>query len=444
MTLSASQVLSVQEGSDDRLLIDGGSPLRGSVTIGGAKNAALPIMAACLLTADWCVLSNVPDIEDIQCMASVLRSLGAEVNFLGRHEVAIRAAHVTTSRTPAELAKRMRASFLAMGPLLARSGRAEAPHPGGCAIGVRPVNVDVRGFEAMGAHTSYADGYYVSEADRLRGTKLYLDYPSHTGTENLLMAACLARGITVIKHASIEPEVADLAHFLTRMGARISGVGSPVLEIEGVDQLYGANYKVMPDRLEAGTFLIGGVISRGDVTVTDVVTEHLDAVTYKLAETGAAVEEGEDWVRARYSGRLQAVDIQAIAYPGFPTDLQAAFGALLTQAKGTSLIHERVFENRLLYANELCKMGAQIEVINGSMARVHGPTPLHGTTVQALDIRSGAALVLAALAAEGTTIIEQPYHLDRGYEDLVATYGVLGGRIARVPSTAQPHADGHA
>lgn len=426
----------LSEAVGDRLVIEGGYPLSGSVDIGGAKNAALPIMAACLLTADWCVLSNLPDIEDIQTMAGVLRALGAEVNFLSRHEVAIRAANLRTCRTPRELATRMRASFLVTGPLLSRLGRAEAPHPGGCAIGVRPVNVDVRGFEAMGARITYADGYYVAEAPRLRGTKLYLDYPSHTGTENLLMAACLAEGTTIIKHASIEPEVSDLAAFLLRMGARISGIGSPVLRVEGVDQLSGANYRVMPDRLAAGTFLIGGVISGGSITTHHVIPEHLDAVCYKLREAGAGVEEGADWVRAWSTGRLQAVDIQAIAYPGFPTDLQAAFGALLTQASGVSLIHERVFENRLLYANELRKMGANIEVMNGAMARIHGPTRLHGATVQALDIRSGAALALAALAAEGVTTIERPYHLDRGYEDFVATLAQVGARIARI-------SDGH-
>ncbi|MBI4491904.1 MAG: UDP-N-acetylglucosamine 1-carboxyvinyltransferase [Chloroflexi bacterium] len=431
MSVSPSTQVLLREVPGSRLVVEGGHPLSGSVHIGGAKNAALPIMAACMLTPEWCVLSNVPDIEDIHTMAEVLRALGVEVNFLGRHEVAIRAAHLSRTRSVAELATRMRASFLVMGPLLGRIGRVEAPHPGGCAIGVRPVNVDVRGFEAMGARISYGDGYYAAEAERLRGAKLYLDYPSHTGTENQLMAACLAQGKTVIKHASIEPEVADLAAFLTRMGARISGVGSPVIEVEGVDQLYGANFKIMPDRLAAGTFLIAGVISGGEVTTREVIPEHLDAISYKLAEAGAEVEEGRDWVRARANGRLQAVDIQAIAYPGFPTDLQAAFGALLTQASGTSQIHERVFENRLLYANELRKMGADIEVINGSMARVHGPTPLKGTTIQALDIRSGAALVLAALAAEGTTNIERPYHLDRGYEDMVTTLASLGAHLER-------------
>ena len=341
-----------------RLVIVGGRPLFGTVEIGGAKNAALPIMAACLLTDEWFIVSNVPDIEDIQTMAQVLRSFGAEVNFLGRHEVAIRAANLHSCRAPADLAQRMRASFLVMGPLLSRFGRSEAPHPGGCAIGVRPVNVDVRGFENMGATIAYEDGYYVAEAKRLQGTQLYLDYPSHTGTENLMMAACLAGGSTVVKHASMEPEVVDLARFLARMGARIHGAGSPFIAVEGVDSMHGANFRLMPDRLAAGTYAVAGVISRGSVTVSQIIPEHLDAVTHKLREANAVVDEHPDRTTAGWSQPLTAVEIQAIAYPGFPTDLQSSFGALLTQACGSRIIHERVFENRFLYTRELRKMGA--------------------------------------------------------------------------------------
>ncbi len=413
-----------------RLVIEGGRPIHGTVEIGGAKNAALPIIAACLLTDEWCIISNVPDIEDIHTMAAAMRALGAEVNFLSRQEVAIRAANLRTWRTPEELARRMRASFLLVGPLLTRFGRAEAPHPGGCALGVRPVNVDVRGFEDMGASISYQDGYYVASATRLQGTQLYLDYPSHTGTENLLMAACLARGTTVIKHASMEPEVVDLARFLARMGARIHGAGSPFITVEGVDRLRGANYRVMPDRLAAGTYAVAGVISRGEVTVAHVIPEHLDAVTHKLREAGAYVHEEQDRITVGWRQPLTAVEIQAIAYPGFPTDLQAAFGALLTQARGTSIIHERVFENRFVYAAELRKMGAEIKV-TGQTARIQGITPLHGAHVRATDIRSGAALVLAALAAEGTTTIDDTYHIDRGYDSLVPTLAALGACIRR-------------
>jgi UDP-N-acetylglucosamine 1-carboxyvinyltransferase len=324
----------------------------------------------------------------------------------------------------------MRASFLVVGPLLARLGRAEAPHPGGCAIGERPVNVDVRGFEAMGARIEVKDGLYVAETDGLVGRKIYLDYPSHTGTENLLMSATLARGQTIIKHASLEPEVADLARFLQAMGANIEGIGTSFLTVEGVPRLHSANHRIIPDRLAAGTFAIAGVISEGEVAVRQVIPDHLDAVGYKLSEMGATVAEGDTWVSAGYRGPLEAVELQAIAYPGFPTDLQAAFGALLTQARGTSIVHERVFEDRLGYAQELNKMGADIEV-SGQTARVKGPARLHGTTVRARDIRSGAALVLAALRAEGTTVIEDAYHIDRGYEDIELALSRLGARVSR-------------
>jgi UDP-N-acetylglucosamine 1-carboxyvinyltransferase len=428
MILKPSEGISSRPARPVRLHIEGGHPLHGTVRIGGAKNAALPIMAACLLTPDWCILSNVPNIEDIQTMAGVMEGLGAEIRFLGPHEVAIRAERISQTRSPEWLARQMRASFLVMGPLIARVGHAESPHPGGCEIGERPVNVDVRGFEAMGARLHHVDGYYVADADRLVGRKLYLDYPSHTGTENLLMAACLADGKTVIKHASMEPEVADLAQFLVDMGANISGIGTSMLEVEGVERLHGANHAVMPDRLEAGTFLIAGVISGGDVTVSEVIPEHLDAVTYKLREAHASVEETDESVTAASTGSLEAVEIQAIAYPGFPTDLQSAFSTLLTQARGMSLVHERVFENRLGYGLELAKMGARFEVA-GQTARITGPTALRGTDVRALDIRSGAAVVLAALAAQGVTTIHDIHHLDRGYDHLLETLTGLGAVV---------------
>jgi UDP-N-acetylglucosamine 1-carboxyvinyltransferase len=430
VTTTAAASVKAPERAGQRLIIEGGCRLQGSVPITGAKNSALPIMAACLLTPDWCVLSNVPDIEDIQTMAKVLQSLGAEVNFLSRHSVAIRAERIHSSRADPELARRMRASFLVVGPLLARLGHAEAPHPGGCDIGERPVNVDVRGFEAMGASVRAVDGSYLAETDGLQGTTLYLDYPSHTGTENLMMAASLARGQTVIKHASLEPEVADLAHFLVAMGARIEEIGTSFLKVEGVSRLQGANHPIMPDRLAAGTYAIAGVISNGEVTVQQVIPEHLDAVGYKLNEMGARVAVGDNWLTAGNGRPLQAVEVQAIAFPGFPTDLQAAIAALLTQANGVSPVHERVFENRLGYAQELAKMGANIEV-SGQTARITGPTRLRGTTVRALDIRCGAALVLAALAADGATVIEDAFHLDRGYEDMEQTLASLGAKVSR-------------
>jgi UDP-N-acetylglucosamine 1-carboxyvinyltransferase len=434
------------------ILVEGGYPLSGAVSVSGSKNAGLPILAACLLTDEPCTIRNLPDIEDIYTMLEVLRALGAEVDHRpAARTVTIRARGLVADEVPRELGTRMRASFLAVGPLLARLGRAVAPHPGGCDIGMRPVNVDVRGFQAMGARVvQEADpaggtdprGYdrkvrYVIQAPRLRGTRLYLDYPSHTGTENLLLAACCADGVTVIRHASMEPEVGDLANFLLAMGARIRGIGTSTLEIDGVERLHGAEHALIPDRLAAGTFLIAGVISGGAVRVEDVVPEHLEPVTYKLTEAGARVDEGADWVSAGANGRLEGVDVQAIHYPGFPTDLQAAFAALLTQAEGKSVIHERVFENRLEYAADLRTMGADIEVdASGQRATILGHRRLRGAPlVYARDIRSGAAVVLAALAAyDRPTIIIHAYHLDRGYEDLVGTLASLGARIRRLNS----------
>jgi UDP-N-acetylglucosamine 1-carboxyvinyltransferase len=419
--------------SQTTLVVQGGAPLRGTVEIGGAKNAALPIMAASLLTRGTCIIHNVPHIEDINTLAELLRALGARVEFPERHTAVIDGSNLTSHRAPAEFVAKMRASFLVMGPLLSRLGAAEAGHPGGCEIGMRPVNVDVEGFRAMGARVESDDDAYRIACPRLQGTRMYLDYPSHTGTENLLMAACLAEGETVIRHASAEPEVIDLAHFLMSMGAQIMGAGTNHIVVNGVPDLHGTEYTVMPDRLIAGTFLAAGLITHGDVTVDDIIPEHLDAVSYKLDKMGAQVEIGESSLRCAWPGddRLERVDIQAIHYPGFPTDLQAVFGALLTQAHGTSTILERVFENRLGYAAQLNKMGADVTV-EANKATIHGPTPLHGATINGLDIRSGAALTLAALAAEGETKINDAQHVDRGYEDFVDVLRRLGGDISRV------------
>ncbi len=416
----------------ERFIIEGGVPVSGTVQVDGAKNAALPVMAACLLTKERCVVQNIPNIQDIRSMARVLESIGARVEFLGNGALAIEAPEIESGSPPSDLMRRMRASFLVMGPLLARTGRAQAPHPGGCAIGIRPVNVDIRGFIAMGTRIQQSGGNYVASTAQggLHGATIYLDYPSHTGTENLLMAAVLAKGKSVIKHASVEPEVVDLANFLVKMGARISGIGSTRLEVEGVDELHGCDYSVIPDRLFAGTFAIAAAITGGDVRLDRVIPEHMDPVTYKLLEAGIQVEEGGNWLRVHGTMPLSPVEIQAIHYPGFPTDLQAAFGALLTQAAGTSLIHERVFENRLLYADELRKMGADIQV-SGQTAEITGPTPLTGTAVRALDIRSGAAVILAALAAEGTTMVEDAQHVNRGYADIVETLAGIGASIKR-------------
>jgi UDP-N-acetylglucosamine 1-carboxyvinyltransferase len=416
-----------------RILVEGGSTLRGEVYISGAKNAALPLMASGLLTSDELVLENVPIIEDILVMAELLRYLGARVEVDSKaHRVVIQASEVTDHRVPPHLGRKMRASFLVTGPLLARTGHFRAPHPGGCAIGTRPVNVDIHGMQSMGARVGQDDDEYWAEATALRGTKIYLDYPSHTGTENLLMAACLAEGRTIIKHASTEPEVVNLAQCLTAMGARIMGAGTSVIEIEGVSRLHGAIHIVMPDRIEAGTFAIAGAIAGGEVRLVGVNPLDLDPLTYKLRQAGVEVAEGDASIVVRGTRNLRPVDVQALPFPGFPTDLQAEFAALMTQANGVSTIFERVYENRMGYANELRKLGANIEVISGQVARIRGPAQLYGTTVRALDIRCGAALVLAALAARGTTEILDAHHLDRGYEDMVGKLCSLGAIIRRV------------
>jgi UDP-N-acetylglucosamine 1-carboxyvinyltransferase len=364
----------------DRFVIEGGVPLRGEVQVSGSKNAALPIIAASLLTREDVIIDNLPLIEDIRHMLSIVESLGAEVELdEDAHTVRIRARDLRSYEIPAELGTIMRASFLAMGPLLARTGRGVGPMPGGCAIGRRPVNVDVNGFAAMGAQVEHDGQAYRIKADRLQGARMYLDYPSVTGTEDLLMAASLAKGKTVIKHAATEPEVIALAECLTRMGAKIRGAGTSLIEVDGVGELYGVHLRCQPDRIEAGTFLVAGLITGGDVTVQDVVVPHLDPIIHKLAEVGAIVEEGETSVRVCANGHLEGVELQTLHYPGFPTDLQSVFTTLLTQCHGTSLVHERVFDNRLGYVKELQKLGARVRVTGGQTAEIDGPTPLVGT-----------------------------------------------------------------
>ncbi len=415
--------------------MEGGSTLKGETLVSGAKNAALPLMAAGLLTTEELVLENVPIIEDTLAMAQLLQHLGATVEVDTKaHRVIICAEKITNHHIPSHLGRKMRASFLVTGPLLARLGHFRAPHPGGCAIGTRPVNVDIHGMQSMGARVVQDDEGYCAEASRLRGTKIYLDYPSHTGTENLLMAACLAEGRTIIKHASTEPEIANLAQCLVAMGAKIIGAGTSMIEIEGVERLHGALHIVMPDRIEAGTFAIAGAITAGEVRLVDVNPLDLEPLTYKLRQAGVDVAEGDASIVVRGRKPLKPVDVQALPFPGFPTDLQAEFAALMTQAEGTSTIFERVYENRLGYAGELRKLGADIEVLSGQVARVRGPSALKGTTVRALDIRCGAALVLAALAAQGTTEILDAHHLDRGYENLVGKLKSLGAHIERFES----------
>ncbi len=437
--MTATEPAAVRDWRSDRVLsIAGGTPLRGSVTISGSKNAALPILAATLLTREDVLLSNVPDLSDIRTMIELLRSLGAEAEFdRERGQVRVRAATITSTSAPPNLVEKMRASFLVAGPLLARMGRMQASTPGGCQLGVRPVDVDVRGFRQMRARVEASDSHIVAEAEnsRLRGTGIFMDYPSHTGTENLLMAATLAEGRTTIVNASCEPEIVALGNMLVRMGARIRGLGSPTITVDGVDRLTGVSETILPDRLEAGTYAIAAVITGGEVTLDRVIEADMLPIRAKLEEAGAEIWARGDSMLVRPGNGLRAVEVQTLPYPGFPTDLQAAFAVLMTQATGTSRIKERVFEDRLRYVEQLRLLGADVwvEKLNetriGNEALITGPTPLRGTDVKAIDIRAGAGMVLAGLIAEGETRVHQIHHLARGYEDLVGKLQTLGAQI---------------
>jgi UDP-N-acetylglucosamine 1-carboxyvinyltransferase len=420
-----------------RMVVASGTRLKGEITANGAKNAATKMMASALLTREPVVLDHVPNIDAIRTQAELLRSLGATVEYdPATHQMTIVAERLSGHRLDEELAARERASFLLVGPLLARVGQVNAPKPGGCKLGERPVNVDVRGFTAMGAEVLHLNGHYQAQTTGLRGARIYLDYPSHTGTENLMMAACLAEGTTVIKNAACEPEVVALAEHLTRMGAMIRGAGTPKIEIVGVHALHGTRTRVMPDRIEAGSFAIAAAMTGGEVVIRRVIPDHLDSLVHKLDECGAEVFTRDDALLVRRTRPLCAVEVQAIHYPGFPTDLQAPFCALLTQAEGTSIVHERVFEDRFRYVDELRKLGAVVETngTNGTSAQatrahVFGPAKLRGAAVQALDLRCGIALIIAGLAADGSTVIADFHHAERGYEDLTGRFRSLGANL---------------
>lgn len=423
------------------LRIRGGSPLRGEVTIGGAKNAALPLLAATLLTAEPCVLNNIPSLSDIQTMTGLLAALGAEVDYdPARHRVTIQASNITTTDAPQELVAKMRASFLVAGPLLGRMGQMSASTPGGCQLGVRPVDVDVRGFRQMGARIDANEQFISGDTlgQGLRGAAIYMDYPSHTGTENLLMAATLASGKTTIVNASCEPEVVALGSMLNRMGARISGLGSPNITVEGVDRLHGVSETILPDRLEAGTYAIAAVVTGGEVQLNNINEPDMLPVRAKLEEAGAEIWARPGSMLVRGGASLKSVEVQTMPFPGFPTDLQAAFAVLMTQANGVSKLKERVFEDRLKYTDELRALGADIAVEKlgpnryGTEAVITGPTPLTGATVRCLDIRAGAGVVIAGLIAAGETEVRDIYHIDRGYERMVPKLRALGADIDEV------------
>ena len=420
----------------DKLSIRGNGPLRGEVRISGAKNAALPVLAASLLTAGSMRIGNVPRLRDISTMTELLRTLGTQVEAAG-DELVTSTRQVHSVRAPYQLVKTMRASILVLGPLLARFGAAEVSLPGGCAIGSRPVNLHIQGLKAMGAAITIEDGYIKAHTTGLHGARIVFDLVSVTGTENLMMAATLASGATVLENAAREPEIVDLANCLNAMGARIKNAGQATITIEGVAELHGASHRIIPDRIESGTFLVAAAASGGRVRLLDTAPALLDVVVDKLREAGAAVSSGADWIELDMQGRrARAVSVVTAPYPAFPTDMQAQFVALNAVAEGLATVKETIFENRFMHVQELQRMGADIE-LQGKTAIIRGSDKLRGAPVMATDLRASAGLVIAALAADGETTIDRIYHLDRGYDGIETKLARLGAAIRRIPGEAR-------
>lgn len=418
----------------EKLIIHGGHELHGRVKISGAKNAVLPIIAATLLAQDKpCVLDEVPYLNDVCTIAEVLRQLGAKVNFnRQQHTLFVDSTVLKTVDAPYDLVRKMRASFVIMGPLLARYGKAKISMPGGCAIGTRPIDLHLKGFEALGAEIEIGHGFISATAPNgLKGTSIYLDFPSVGATENIIMAACMAEGQTILENAAQEPEIIDLANFLNIMGAKIRGAGTNVIKITGVPKLIGHNYTIIPDRIEAGTYMVAVAMTGGDIYIENAISEHLKPVIAKLNEAGVKIEEDIDGIRVSCNKRPKAIDIKTLPYPGFPTDMQAQFMAMLTIADGTGLVTETVFENRFMHVDELKRMGACIKV-DGRTSIVEGVPSLNGCQVKATDLRAGAAMVLAGLVANGETEVSYIHHIDRGYDNLVEKLCGLGADICRV------------
>lgn len=416
----------------EKLVIHGGKPLEGTVRVSGAKNAVLPIIVASMLGTTQSVLTEIPKLDDVHTVCEVITSLGVQIEQPQAGTLVIDASHLTSTSAPYDLVRRMRASFLVMGPLLARKGHAKISLPGGCSIGARPIDLHLKAFEAMGAVINLENGDIEASVENgLKGAQIYLDFPSVGATENVLMAASLAEGRTVLENAAEEPEIVDLATYLNSMGANIRGAGTNVIRIEGVKELHGANHSVIPDRIEAGTFMVGAAMTGGNVYVENALSEHLKPLVAKLKEVGATVEEDIDGIRVIGHKPLRPADIKTLPYPGFPTDVQAQFMALTTICQGTSVITETVFENRFMHVDEFKRMGAKIR-IEGRSAIVEGVPRLKGADVNATDLRAGAALVLAGLVAEGETKVGYLYHIDRGYDNLVQKLQRLGADIVRV------------
>ena len=419
-----------------KYIVEQSGPLRGEVSISGAKNAVLPLMAATLLSDDECLIDAVPHLADVSLMKEILSSLGSEIKETGASTISVRTEDILSTELQKDLVSRMRASILVMGPLLARKGRVRIPLPGGCAIGARPIELHLKGFEILGAIiTKSEDNDYVEAVaggQGLIGDQIYLDFPSVGATENIMMAAVLAEGTTYIENAAEEPEIVDLANFLNKMGAKIRGAGTDTIRIEGVPRLHGAKHTVIPDRIEAGTFMLAAAITRGAVNIRNVEPDHLKPIIAKMRECGVRIEAGDEDIMVRGDlGPQIATDIKTLPYPGFPTDIQSPFMAYLTTVNGTSTVIETVFENRFMHVSQLGKMGAQIETA-GNRAVIRGGTHLRGCNVIATDLRAGAAMVLAGLVAEGQTEIADIYHIERGYERFIEKFSGLGARITKI------------
>jgi UDP-N-acetylglucosamine 1-carboxyvinyltransferase len=414
-----------------KIIVGKSPPLKGTVRISGAKNSVLPIIAASLLSPGPCILEDIPNLRDVDVICDVLSSLGARIQKDDKKcNIEISTPNIDSFEAPYELVRKMRASFLVMGPLLARTGKAKISLPGGCAIGTRPIDLHLKGFEALGASIEIGHGYVQATVNKLKGEKIYLDFPSVGATENIMMAAVMAEGLTVIENAAEEPEIVDLSNFLNSMGANVKGAGTDTIKIEGVPELKGTRHSVIPDRIEAGTFMIAAAITGGDVIIQNAMSEHLKPITAKLKESGVEVIEGDDSIHVIRNEELIPTDIKTLPYPGFPTDMQSQFMALLSTIKGTSVIIETIFENRFMHVGELQRMGANIK-IEGRSAVVQGVKQLQGAQVRATDLRAGAALILAGMVADGETEISDTYHIDRGYVDIENKLKKLGANIFR-------------
>jgi UDP-N-acetylglucosamine 1-carboxyvinyltransferase len=413
----------------DKIIITGGEKLHGDVQISGAKNAALPIMVSALLASGGSTFYNIPDLVDIKTIKKLLRNLGAKIE--GESTVHINTENIHNCEAPYDLVKTMRASVLVLGPLVARMGMARVSLPGGCAIGARPVNLHIKALADLGAEVELKDGYVEAKASRLKGTTIYFDIPTVTGTENIMMAACLAEGTTVLKNTAKEPEVINLADVLNGMGAKITGAGTDIITINGVDTMHPVEASVIPDRIEAGTFMIAAGITGGDVRILDCNPSHLDALIVKLRDAGMEITPCDGGIRTTARKKIKSIDIKTLPYPGFPTDLQAQIMALMAVARGLSVITETVFENRFMHVSELMRMGADI-LIHGNSAMVKGIPKLKGAQVMATDLRASASLILAGLAAEGITELSRVYHIDRGYQEIEKKFSALGANMKRV------------